>query len=302
MKNGSKFHGVVVPLVTPFTAAGELDETALDRLIDSMLAGGVEGIFVLGTTGEGAFVPRPMRKLLVGRAVKRAGGRAAIYAGLGDMQAEDVYLARDYFKLGVDAVVVHPPISNPLQMHELLVWFQSLLDRADGPVILYNMPSTTRVTIPLDIIGKLVGHPRLAGIKDSENNQKRHAELLKRFGAQPKFAVFVGVGALMAQGLKAGASGIVPSVGNLIPEVCHRLYMSAKSEDWSEFDDQFARMNAVAALYQKGRTLDQSLAALKGAMHCRALCTTQVLAPLHQVKGHELENIRGEMEKLGLLK
>jgi 4-hydroxy-tetrahydrodipicolinate synthase len=163
------------------------------------------------------------------------------------------------------------------------------------------MPSTTRVTIPLDIIGKLVGHPRLAGIKDSENNPKRHAELLKRFGGQPKFAVFVGVGALMAEGLKSGASGIVPSVGNLIPDVCHGLYLSAKSGDWTEFDGKFARMKAVAALYQKGRTLDQSLAALKAAIHCRGLCTTQVLAPLHQVEGRELENIRRDMEKLGLL-
>src|ERR1700689_4894854 len=92
MKNELKFHGVVVPLVTPFTAASELDEPALDRLIDAMLAGGVEGIFVLGTTGEGAHVPRPLRKRLVERAVKKVRGRATIYVGLGDMQPADMSL------------------------------------------------------------------------------------------------------------------------------------------------------------------------------------------------------------------
>src|SRR5580704_8356216 len=115
MNNGSKFAGVVVPLITPVTANGALDEPALDRLIDALLAGRVDGIFVLGTTGEGANVPRPMRKQLVERAVARAGGRALIYAGLGDMQPGDADLAAEYFQAGAAAVVAHPPISAPLQ-------------------------------------------------------------------------------------------------------------------------------------------------------------------------------------------
>ena len=85
------------------------------------------------------------------------------------------------------------------------------------------MPMTTKVSIPLDVIGQLVGHPRLAGIKDSENNPKRLEELLQRFGGRPDFSIFVGVGALMEAGLQLGADGIVPSVGNLIPDVCRKL-------------------------------------------------------------------------------
>jgi dihydrodipicolinate synthase/N-acetylneuraminate lyase len=301
MNNGHKYHGVVVPMVTPITAAAGLDEPALDRLIDSLLAGGVEGIFVLGTTGEGAHVPRKLRRGLVERAVKRVRGRAVIYAGLGDMQPGDFPLANDFFQEGADAVVAHPPIARPVPTQDLLVWFQDLLDQLDGPLILYNMPSTTRVTIPLDVVAKLVGHPRLAGIKDSENNPKRHAELLKRFGKQPGFSIFVGVGALMGDGLKSGAAGIVPSVGNLIPDVCHRMYTSAGRGDWAEFDTHFARMNAVAALYQKGRTLDESLAALKAAVHWRGICDAHVLPPLRPVAARELESIRMEMVRLELL-
>ena len=68
------------------------------------------------------------------------------------------------------------------------------------------MPFITGVSIPLDVIENLWGHPRLAGIKDSENNPKRLEELLRRFGGQPSFSIFVGVGALMAKGLSATAT------------------------------------------------------------------------------------------------
>src|SRR5437879_4806437 len=79
-----RHEGVVVPMVTPVNAAGDLDEPAVDRLIDFLLTGGVSGIFVLGTTGEGVSVPRPARLRLVRRTVRRVKGRALVYAGLGN--------------------------------------------------------------------------------------------------------------------------------------------------------------------------------------------------------------------------
>src|ERR1039458_1990510 len=89
MHNGLKYHNAVVPLVTPFTAAGGLDEPALERLVDAQIAGGVEGIFVLGTTGEGAHVPCELRRRLVELTVQRAAGRTQVFAGLGDVQLAD---------------------------------------------------------------------------------------------------------------------------------------------------------------------------------------------------------------------
>jgi 4-hydroxy-tetrahydrodipicolinate synthase len=168
-------------------------------------------------------------------------------------------------------------------------------------LILYNMPSTTNVSIPLDVVGNLLGHPRLAGIKDSENSPKRLDELLERFGGQEHFSIFVGVGALMARGLKSGAEGIVPSVGNLIPDVCHSLCAAAEEGNWSQAEPHAARMNAVAELYQKGRTLGESLAALKAALACRGLCSAHVLPPLKTVSESEQERIRGKMMGLGLI-
>jgi 4-hydroxy-tetrahydrodipicolinate synthase len=296
-----KYHGAVVPLVTPFTAEGNLDEPALRRLVDSQIAGGVDGIFVLGTTGEGISVPRAARRQMVAQTVKLVNGRAVVFAGLGDISSADLTEANEFFRAGADAVVAHPPISEKIAPRDLLAWYKKLLDGIEGPLLLYNMPMTTDVSIPLEMVGHLLGHPRLAGIKDSENNPQRLEELLQRYGGKKDFSVFIGVGALMERGLKLGADGIVPSVGNLIPDVCHKLCAAAKKSDWAEAENYSTRMSTIAALYQKGRTLNESLSVLKAAMSCRGLCSPHVLQPLHPLTESQMEKLRLEMDRLHLL-
>jgi dihydrodipicolinate synthase/N-acetylneuraminate lyase len=298
-QNGLKHHGVVVPMVTPILANGDLDEPAVDRLIEFLLKGGVDGIFVLGTTGEGESVPKPIRRRLVVRTVDRVRRRTRVYAGLVEPQSEEAAAGNEYFHAGADAVVARPPVSFPVP--KLLPWFRDLLSRLEGPLILYNMPSTTNVSIPLDVVAELLGHPNLAGIKDSENNSTRLDELLRRFGSREEFSIFVGVGALMERGLKSGAEGIVPSVANLIPDVCRQLYNFTREGKWTEAEPQAARMNAVSGLYQKGRSVGQSVAALKAAMACCNLCGSDVLPPLHTLPTSEVDAIRKGLARLGVV-
>jgi 4-hydroxy-tetrahydrodipicolinate synthase len=212
---------------------------------------------------------------------------------------KNVAVANDYFHAGADAVVARPPVSYPLK--ELLPSFRWLLSGLEGPLILYNIPATTNVSIPLDVVGELVGHPRLAGIKDSENNFERLEQLLGRFGNHPEFSVFVGVGMLMARGLKLGAEGIVPSVGNLIPSVCQRLCLASQGGDWAEGERQAERMKAVAGIYQNGHTLGQSLARLKAALYCLGICSPEVLPPLVAASESDVADVRRRMAELDLL-
>jgi dihydrodipicolinate synthase/N-acetylneuraminate lyase len=301
MNKITKFRGVVVPLVTPTTTHGLIDYTALQRLIEFQIAGGVEGLLLLGTTGEGPCVPRSSWLLFVERVVAIARERVQVYVNLTEQSFIDtVTTAQNVFAMGANAIAALPPFYFPPRPAELTAWFRALLDASPGPVLLYNIPMTTRVSIPLDVIGELVGHPRLVGLKDSENDAQRHAELLRRFGGRADFSLFCGVGALMAQDLKSGMDGIVPSVGNLIPDVCHRLCAATKKGDWTEATHHADCMNAVAALYQKGRTLAQSLAAIKGLLHLRGLCSPAVFPPLLPLSSAELECLRGEAEKLDL--
>jgi len=299
MNNGTKHHGVVVPMVTPVSRTGGLDEVAVDRLVDFLIAGGVNGVFVLGTTGEGVAVPHDLRRRLVERTVRRVSGRALVYAGISGLQPNEAVSGNQYFQVGADAVVACPPVNFPADL--VLGWFRALLDGLKGPLVMYNIPQTTKVSIPLDVLESLLGHPRLIGLKDSENNSPRLEELMRRFGGRTGFSVFVGVGALMARGLRLGADGIVPSVGNLIPDICHQLYACAQRGDWSGVERHAARMNVVAGLYQTGRTLGESLAALKAALYCRGICEPNVLPPLSPLSENETRQLRGQMSQLQLL-
>jgi 4-hydroxy-tetrahydrodipicolinate synthase len=254
---------------------------------------------MMGTTGEGAAIPVEDRPRIVERTVARVAVRARIFVGLGDEPPPLLSAANDYVLAGADAIVARTPVNLAPEL--MLAWFTRLLDGIRGPLLMYNMPMTTKTSIPLDTVAALIEHPSLAGIKDSENNAVRLAQLLHRFGNRPDFSVFVGVGALMEAGLKAGADGIVPSVGNLIPDVCHRICLAARAQDWRQVEELSARMNAVAALYQKGRTLNESLAVLKGAMSCRGLCLPHVLPPLRPLTPAQLEKLQGEMAGLQLL-
>lgn len=299
MNKTTKLGGAVVPLVTPITADGQLDFTALDRLIEFQIAGGVAGLLLLGTTGEGPCVARPLRRPFIEHAVATARQRLRIFVNVTENSLADTIAgAKEFFALGADAIAALPPFYFPPRPAELTAWFRALLDASPGPVLLYNIPMTTHVSIPLEVIGELIGHPRFVGLKDSENDAQRHAELRRRFGGRTDFSLFCGVGALMAQDLKSGMDGIVPSVGNLIPDVCHRLCAAAQKGDWTEATQHVERMSAVAALYQKGRTLAQSLAAIKGLLHLRGLCSPAVFPPLLPLSPTELEALRGEAAKV----
>jgi 4-hydroxy-tetrahydrodipicolinate synthase len=301
MNKPTKLGGVVVPLVTPITTGGQLDFAALELLIECQVAGGVEGLLLLGTTGEGPCVPRPLRHPFVERAVAVAHKRLRIYVNVAENSLADTLSgAKEYFALGADAIAALPPFYFPPCPAELTAWFRALLDASYGPVLMYNIPMTTRVSIPLDVIGELVGHPSFAGLKDSENDAQRHADLLRRFGGRADFSLFCGVGTLMTKDLESGMDGIVPSVGNLVPEVCQRLCAAVRRGDSNEAAGCTERMNAVAALYQRGRTLPQSLAAIKGLLHLRKLCAPAVFPPLLALSGAELEALRVEAAKLHL--
>lgn len=294
MRDPHPYGGVVVPLVTPATPAGQPDLDALARLVEFQSAAGVEGLLLLGTTGEGPSVPRRWRPDLLRQAVAAARGRLRLCVNLQENALADALAAAgESFALGAEAVCLLPPSYFPPRPPELAAWFRAFLDASPGPVLLYNLPSTTRVSLPLEVIGALVGHPRLAGLKDSENDPTRHAELRRRFGGRRDFALLCGVGALMAQGVAAGMHGIVPSVGNLVPEACRGLVAAARRGDASGVARHSRRMAAVAALYQEGRSLGESLAAIKALLHLRGLCSPAVFPPLLACLPAEIEALRG---------
>lgn len=274
----SKFlAGVVVPMVTPVTAEGAIDLPSVARLVEHLITGGVDGIFVLGTTGEALSVPLAERERLVAATIGAAKGRVPVVAGIAaNCFSESKAAAQTYAALGVSAVVAHVPFYYPLTDSQVETWFFTLADAVSVPLLLYNIPQTTHQNIALSSIERLRQHPRIIGIKDSSPDEARIVALLTALGGLPDFSVLIGAGPRYAQGLRLGADGIVPSTGNLDPALCHALCTAPEAER----ERLHQELMNLTATYQAGKTLGESLAALKALLAQRGLCGPEMLLPL----------------------
>jgi len=296
----NKHHGVIVPLVTPFTETGDLDDAAIGRIVSNCADHNI-AVFVLGTTGEAASISSPKRAQLVKTAVEAAANRVKVYAGIGDNCPEhSIAAANEYLRLGADAVVAHLPAYYPLKPAEMQAYFELLASQVRGSLILYNMPQTTHMSLPLDIVEPLSHLENIIGFKDSENVAGRAEETARRLAGRPDFAIFMGAAVLSGKALQLGFDGLVPSSGNVAPHLWRELYDKARTGDWAAVEVLQTRLNALAQVFQRDRSLGESLAALKAMMSTRGLCGPTVLPPLRTLDSAARETIQRNLNALNL--
>ena len=280
-KTTKKRAGIVVPMVTPFTPTGDLDEAAARRIVDHILEADVGGVFLLGTTGEDASMSLEMRTRLVATVTEHVGGRATTYAGIShNSLASSVKAAEAYTRLGVDTLVARLPTYYALTDEEQHAYFLALLERIPGPLMLYNITSTTHMTIPIRVIEALSQHSQVVGIKDSDRDLPRLEELVRRLGGRPDFSLLCGVTAWSVRALALGADGCVPSTANLVPEACQRLYERFCQGDLAAAEACQRELDELGGILRAGQTLGQSIGSLKAAMGALGLCGPTVLPPL----------------------
>ncbi|MCB1103723.1 MAG: dihydrodipicolinate synthase family protein [Opitutaceae bacterium] len=292
----------IVPMLTPFTADGALDEAAARRHVEAMITGGSQGMLTAGTTGESVSMPLAMRVRYATLAIEQARGRAAVFAGVSDNSLEHaVQLARAYVAAGVDALVAHLPSYYPIGAAGMEAWYRALADRVTAPLYLYNIPQTTNHSIPLEVVERLSHHPRIAGIKDSEPNLARQIELAQRFRDRRDFVVFVGMVPAASEAMKAGADGYVPSCGNIAPRLARDLMDKLATGDEAGAAAAQAKVAAVSAIYQQGRNVPQSLAAMKAALSLLGTGGGHLLPPLLRLPDEEWPAIEAGLREQGLL-
>ena len=301
MTSPTRHRGIVVPMSTPFNAAGILDEAAVARMV-ARLAEHHLGVFVLGTTGEAPSIPMAQRERLVALAVQTAAGRVPVYGGIGsDCVADSISMARAYLRLGADAVVSLLPGYYLLNSAEMQACFERIAGETPGPVLLYNIPQTTRMSIPLDVIDRLSVRNNIVGLKDSEGTPGRLEAIVERFKGRPDFSIFMGVAKNIVAALRAGFDGGVPSSGNIAPAQWRELYAHTLAGEWAQAEALHSRLDAIGEIVQRDRSLPQSLAALKAAVAAQGLCTPTVLSPLRTLDAAECEAIRQTVAAAGLL-
>jgi dihydrodipicolinate synthase/N-acetylneuraminate lyase len=293
-------HGVVVPMVTPFTEEGAIDLPAVERLVDHLLGAGIRDLLLLGTTGEAASMSAAQRLRFLEAVLTRLGGRARTYVGLASNCLEDTLTAaRDYAAMGVDALVGHLPSYYPLGAAQMQAWFTRLADGVPRPLYLYNIPMTTRMSIPVETIMALGEHPNIAGMKDSEYDRARMAALLAWRRGRTDFQYFVGPSVMASYGLQLGADGFVPGVGNVVPEACRRLLECARAGDWTGAEAAQADMRRVGDTYMPDRSVGEAIALLKATMHALGLCGPTVLPPLLPAAERDRRVVEATLSQLG---
>jgi 4-hydroxy-tetrahydrodipicolinate synthase len=285
-------------MVTPFTPEGALDEPSVRRIVDYLIAGGVDGIFVLGTNGELSSMPADMRRRLVELTVGHVERRVPVYAGITDnCLGNTLKAAEEYASLGTDVLVAHLPSYYPLGVDEIRRWFLRLAEHSPAPLILYNIPVTTHHSIPLPVVEELMRHPRVAGIKDSERDEKRQAEGIAMLRASPARSFFCGTSPLFLSTLVQGADGLVPATANFAPGVHAELYRAVQRKDQAAAETCQRLQERLTGLYLKtDRPLAQNIAALKGLMWAAGLCGPTVLSPLRTLNQQELDALKAEYQ------
>lgn len=298
MKTLNKYHGVVVPMVTPITKNNEIDIDAVKRIINNFAQYNVSAL-IMGTTGEGNSVSVESGVIMIKAASEAAAGRITIYAGLaGNCISEQYDAAEKFIEAGADVIAATLPCYYSLTPKQMYEYYKNLADTLTAPLMLYNITITTHMSIPLDVIEKLSHHPNIVGLKDSENNIQRMEEALTLFSDREDFAYFCGCAANSAKALSLGADGIVPSVGNYLPKIYNDLFEAGISGNTEIANDLQAKTIEIGKINTDNLTLGESLAGLKVIMKMYGLCETYMLPPLTELEEETVINIQNKVRDI----
>jgi 4-hydroxy-tetrahydrodipicolinate synthase len=291
-----KYNGVIVPMVTPVTRDRKLDEESVVRISDYLARNGVS-MLVLGTTGESPSIPADESKRLVKVASEAVAGRVKIYAGiLGNCVKDNILNAKSYKQAGADVIVSILPNYYPLTPKQMQVYFETLAEKVDFPTMIYNIPSTTKMSMPIEVVEALSRIQPICGFKDSERDETRMEECVKLFKDRENFSYFLGYAAISAKALKLGADGLVPSTANFAPGMFREMCEYAVAEQWQKVEQLQKETDEIAKIYQSGRTLGNSVQALKVMMSVLGLCQPYALPPLTDLTFAEQKEIIRETE------
>ncbi|KDN54201.1 dihydrodipicolinate synthase family protein [Flavobacterium seoulense] len=287
MKNSKKYHGVVVPMVTPFGTDLNIDLNAVTVLVNHLIDGGCHP-FVLGTTGESSSVSFENKIALVKKTVEVAKGKATIYAGIaGNCFQESLDQAKAFTDLGVDVLVAHVPYYYPLSQNHILNYFNQLASAVSLPLIVYNMPMTTNMSIDLEIADQLSQHPNIVGYKESERGEERMEKAISLWKNRSDFSYLLGWAAKSYEAMLLGADGLVPSTGNLTPQLYHTIYQSVFDGNNALAQKAQVKSDAISKIYQENQILCNSIPILKYLLSKYNLITKEVLLPMIAVNAAE---------------
>lgn len=295
-----KLEGIIVPMVTPLHSNGELDKKGTERLIRHLIHGGVQGIFILGTTGEASSLKPIIKKELIEITCKEALGQPLVLVGI-THTALDVSLkiAKTAKENGADAVVAAPPYYFHLDQDDLFKYYIKLADQSPLPLFLYNFPIMTKSTLEPETVQKLSQHPNIIGIKDSSGNGVYFQKLLALKKGNPEFSVLIGPEEMLAQSVFSGGDGGVNGGANIFPSLYVRLFEAAKNHDFDMVNKiQPIILEISKKIYGCSTKTSSYLCGVKESLYYLGICEPHIAPPLQTVDGSTKEQIVQNLEKI----
>lgn len=296
------YRGIIPPIITPLKDRDTLDAEGLERLVEHMLAGGVHGIFALGTTGEAPGLSYRLRREMVERTCRLVKGRVPVLVGITDTSfVESVELARFSADQGVSAVVLSAPYYFPVGQPELVEYVEDLVPELPLPVFLYNMPSHTKVTFELETVKRAMQIPGIIGIKDSSGNMVYFHQLVRELKQRPEWSLLAGPEELLGESVLLGGHGGVCGGANLCPRLYVSLYEAALRNDVQRVMELHAQVMSISGtIYKVGRYGSAFIKSVKCALSVLGICDDFMAEPFHRFREQERERVGAFLHEFGI--
>ncbi|OAH09538.1 dihydrodipicolinate synthase family protein [Streptomyces jeddahensis] len=303
--------GVVPPVCTPLTPDREVDTASLIRLVDHLVRGGVDGLFVLGSSSEVAYLTDRQRRTVVETVVGHVGGQLPVLAGVIDMTTPRVLdHVRYVTEAGADAVVATAPFYTRTHPAEIARHFRLIAAGSPVPVLAYDLPVSVHSKLAAELVLGLAAEGVLAGLKDSSGDEGGFRQVVmgaRARGGISGFSVLTGSELVVDSALAMGADGVVPGLGNVDPEGYVRLYRYCREGDWERAraeQERLCGLFGMVAVGDAGRMGGSSsaLGAFKAALHLRGVIDCPATAePQVPLSAGEVERVGKFLAGAGLL-
>ncbi|MDN3459947.1 MULTISPECIES: dihydrodipicolinate synthase family protein [Rhodococcus] len=302
------FSGIVPPIVTPLTLEGEVDTTSLERLLSLQIEAGVDGLFVLGSSGEVGYLTDAQRAQVVQTAIGHVGGQVPVLVGVNDMTTNRVIaVAEQAREAGADAIVATAPFYAITDAAETATHFRSIHAAVDLPLFAYDVPVRVHSKLSPAMLVELGREGVIAGVKDSSGDDVSFRMLLRQSAGLENFAAFTGHEVVVDGCLLMGASGAVPGLANVDPHGYVRLWRAAQTGDWAAAKAEQDRLTDLFSIVEAptpGRVSAGAagLGAFKTALALRGVITGNTMcAPMLSLDESETATIKVVLEQAGLL-
>ena len=229
----SDIKGIIPPVITPMNNDDEqtVNHEALRQQVERLLAGGVHGMFPLGTNGEAYALSFKEKEEILATVIDQVKGRVPVYAGTGCITtAETIRLSKRAEEMGADALSIITPSFALASQKELYDHYVAVAKQVNIPIILYNIPARTGAALAPATVGKLADIKNIAGVKDSSGNFNNILQYIDATKGKD-FAVLSGNDALILYTLMAGGKGGITAIANILPEIMVSIYQKYLAGD-----------------------------------------------------------------------